>query len=51
MYFNLLELWRQFELVRGIAVVSSEFLVLAMETTERQGERTQEGRERMLLLE
>lgn len=50
MYFDLLELWRQFELVRGIAVVSNEFLVLAMETTERQGKRTQEGREGMLLL-
>lgn len=47
-YFNFLELWRQLELVRGIAVMSNEFLVSAMETTERQGERRiLEGKERM----
>lgn len=39
----------QLELVRGIAAMSNEFLVSAMETTERQGERrTQKGKERIL---
>lgn len=48
MCFNWLKLWIQLELVRGIAVMASEFLVSAMETTERQGEsRTQKDKERM----
>lgn len=48
MCFNWFKLWIQLELVRGIAVMPSEFLVSAMETTERQGEsRTQNDKERM----
>lgn len=47
MCFNWLKLWIQLDLVRGIAVMPSEFLVSAMETTERQGEsRTQRDKER-----
>lgn len=46
MCFNWLELWIRLELVRGIAVMPSEFLVSAMETTERQGESRTQKEER-----